>query len=136
MTELAANPLPVNAEEPTAFTPAVEHALAVGNRWTAAAIHILDGINSPIFPRAAVGMAGIDWDTIDETAPRLSSGEYWLAHAACELDQHQWVTWPTLAEVRQRVDQAGRRRVDEAMLMAGQRIPATVTDYSDPDSDT
>lgn len=114
------------------YSPAVEHALATGRTNTAAAIHVLDGIHSDIFPREAVTMAGIDWKPIGEAARLLSSGESALVDAADELDHLLAVRASTLADVRRTVDADGNRRVDEAMLMAGQRIPATVTDYSDP----
>lgn len=105
------------------MTPAVAHALLVGNPHTAAAIHVLDGICSPVFPRGAVTMGGIDWAAIGAVRPALSSGETALSEAAEDLDLCGRVGGLTLTEVRRRVDVAGNGRVDEAMRMAGQRIP-------------
>lgn len=110
-----------------AYSPAVEHALATGSPWTAAAIHILDGICSPMLPRDAVTMAGIDWDQLLAEAQYLSSGERLLVAAAHELGLHQWLQWSTLEQVRAGVDRDGNRRVDEAMRMVGQRVPSEVS---------
>lgn len=105
------------------MTPAVAHALLTGHPDRAAAIHVLDGIDSPIFPRAVVTMDGIDWAAIADRASALSSGEYILVVAAQQLDGRGRVGWSTLEECRQRVDRAGNVRLDEAMDMVGQRIP-------------
>lgn len=108
-------------------SPAVEHALLTGHPGRAAAIHVLDGIDSWLFPRAAVTMDGIGWEQIADVGRMLSGGEYILAVAAQQLDNRGSVGWSTLEEIRRRVDQAGNARVDEAMRMVGQRIPLDVS---------
>ena len=102
------------------LSPAAEHALLVDHPCTAAAIHVLDGIESGVFPRSAVTMAGVDWAAIAEVRPMLSSGEQTLTDAAEDLDLVGQVGGLTLAEVRQRVDRAGNARVEDAMVMVGQ----------------
>ena len=108
-------------------SPAVEHALLTGRPKTAAAIHVLDGICSPLLPRQAVSMDGIDWDQLLAEAQFLSSGERLLVAAAHELGLHQWLWHATLEQVRAGVDRDGNRRVDEAMRMVGQRVPSEVS---------
>lgn len=103
------------------YSPAVAHALITGRPNLAAAIHVLDGIDSRIFPRSAVTMGGIDWKPIGEAARRLSSGEALLVDAADELHHEMAVRWETLVAIRRTVDAAGNRRVDEAMRIVGQR---------------
>ena len=100
-----------------------------GHRCTAAAIHVLDGIQSAIFPREAVTMAGVDWAAIAEVRPMLSSGEQTLTDAAEDLDLVGQVGGLTLAEVRQRVDRDGNRRVRDAMVMVGQAAPDPDGEY-------
>lgn len=111
------------ADTTASRSPAVEHALLTGHPGRAAAIHVLDGIDSPIFPREAVGMDGIDWEAIADQARCLSSGEFCLANVAHQLDGRGQVGWSTLEECRQRVDRAGNRRLDEAMRIVGQALP-------------
>lgn len=113
-------------------SPAVEHALATGRPRTAAAIHVLDGIDSPVFPRGAVTMDGIGWEQIADISRMLSGGEHLLTVAAQQLDGRGYVGWATLDECRRRVDADGNCRVDEAMAMVGQRIP--LADVSGPSS--
>lgn len=109
--------------------PAAEHALLVDHPCTAAAIHVLDGIESGVFPRSAVTMAGVDWAAIAEVRPMLSSGEQTLTDAAEDLDLVGQVGGLTLAEVRQRVDRDGNRRVRDAMVMVGQAAPDPDGEY-------
>lgn len=111
------------------LSPAAEHAVLRGHRCTAAAIHVLDGIQSAIFPREAVTMAGVDWAAIAEVWPLMSSGEQTLTDAAEDLDLVGQVGGLTLAEVRQRVDRDGNRRVRDAMVMVGQAAPDPDGEY-------
>lgn len=111
------------------LSPAAEHAVLRGHRCTAAAIHVLDGIQSAIFPREAVTMAGVDWAAIAEVRPMLSSGEQTLTDAAEDLDLVGQVGGLTLAEVRQRVDVEGNARVRDAMVMVGQAAPDPDGEY-------
>ena len=100
-----------------------------GHRHTAAAIHVLDGIRSDVFPREAVTMDGVDWAAIAEVRPVLSRGEQTLTEAAEDLDLVGRVGGLTFAEVRQRVDIEGHRRVRDAMVMVGQAAPDPDREY-------
>lgn len=117
--EQFADPAPIDA-----VSPAVDHALMTSQARTAAAIHILDGIDSPVLPREAITMDGVDWAHVagDRTMRMLSAGEGWLVMAAHDLDDRGLVTMQVLDEVRRRVDTAGNRRVNEAMRMVGQLV--------------
>ena len=111
------------------YSPAVEYSLLVGHPHTAAAIHVLDSIHSDVFPRSAVTMDGVDWAAIAEVRPVLSSGEQTLTEAAEDLDLVGRVGGLTFAEVRQRVDIEGNRRVRDARVMVGQAAPDPDREY-------
>lgn len=109
-------------EEPR-VSPAVDHARWTRRPWTAAAIHILDHLDTPMFDRGAVSMSGIEWDRIIRASDAMSSGEQALVAAAYDLDETGQITGTVDAHLRARVDPDLLEVVAQARRIATESDP-------------
>lgn len=99
-------------------SPAVTHAVLTGRAGLAAAIHVLDGIDSPLLPRTAVSMGGIDWPPIIDASMSMSSGERLMVGAARDLDRYGTVLAGYHDDLRARLDHQCLTRIADAILIA------------------
>lgn len=113
--EQSADPRPAPSD---GRSPAVTHAVLTGRAQLAAAIHVLDGIDSPLLPRSAVSMDGLDWVALTDAALAMSTGERLMVDAARDLDRYGSVSPGFLDDCRSRLDHDCLSRIADATLIA------------------